>query len=76
MFPSHGKSHRFKSCIVYHISDWRNWLARLLDMEKVIGSNPISETILLKIPFTWGVMYCIIIYANFDGYCSLTSEWI
>lgn len=57
-------------------------------MEKVVGSSPTSETILLKIPFTWGVMYCIIIYANFDGYCSLnnacaldkgcslTSEWI
>ena len=51
MFHSHGKSHRFKSCIVYHISDWRSWLARLLDMEKVIGSNPISGTILENLVF-------------------------
>ena len=32
-------------------SDWRSWLARLLDMEKVIGSNPISETTLHHVLF-------------------------
>ena len=44
--PSHGMCWESDSLLIYHISDWRSWLARLLDMEKVIGSNPISETTL------------------------------
>ena len=35
----------FDSLHIYHFdSDWRSWQARLLDMEKVVGSNPTSET--------------------------------
>ena len=46
--PSHGMRREFDSLLIYQFdSDWRSWLARLLDMEKVVGSNPTSETTLL-----------------------------
>ena len=45
--PSHGEGSGFESQgNDYSDFDWRSWLARLLDMEKVVGSNPTSKTTL------------------------------
>ena len=54
---------RVKKAAPFQIAPWLSWLERLLDMEKVTGSNPVGATIYppvlqLADRHAWGAWPC------------------